>query len=106
MSHVSSLKGFNSYHFVIWMVVLQYDMSVSCHIFHPSMRNSGIQITAAETDFKAYFYLGVSCVFSFADFHFLYIHHSRCVKVDNLSQIRHSNNIKISNTAVGDKLLS
>lgn len=40
MLHVSSLKGFNIHDFVICMVVLQYDMSVSCHIFHPSMRNS------------------------------------------------------------------
>lgn len=45
------------------MAVLQADMSVSCHIFHPSMRNSQKhKPTDVESYFKAYFYLGASFV--------------------------------------------
>lgn len=104
LSYASSLKGFNTYDFVICVVVLQYDKSVSCHRFHPFVWNSqeykSLQLKPILRLLFLFIFFNLEAFFIFPfffswNFHFLDIRHSRHLKLYNLSMICHSNNIKL-----------
>lgn len=105
LPYASSLKGSNTYDFVICVVVLQYDKSSLVTDFTylcETLRNTNHW--SWNLFWGCYFYflffltLGLFSFFLFFfswNFHFLDIRHSRHLKLYNLSMICHSNNIKL-----------